>query len=224
MIAAYIVVIRVTLEVIPKHKAFSAQDIQYQQLRTRLNPIVSRLAILGRFPLIQAHCRLEQIKIKLKGLALGLNTSASIQQQSPSNPSKTETFGFRATPSSGQTFPSITSQTFPSIASHNSQQQLPQDLKKSTLPSLTSISAIELQTTLATTAPRILIFDLRPTEVFIQGHLGWRSIQSPPTSGLVNLEPEWVSEGTTGDDIEQYLGAFGSSNNTSALLFQQRYT
>jgi rhodanese-related sulfurtransferase len=178
-----------TLEVLPTHKKFSAQDNQYQLLRSRLSSIITKL---------------EEIKIKLKSPGTVVPTmsasSSSIQ-------------------STNQTFTSAVSNRFPSMVARRG----PSTPVKSSIPQLSGISAVEIQTLLANSNPKILFIDIRPLEEYIQGHIGWRSSQHIPTAGLVNIEPDWLKDGVSAIDIEHYLTSFGSSSNSAKLLFDARF-
>jgi rhodanese-related sulfurtransferase len=181
-----------TLEVLPNQKKFSAQDHQYQQLRSRMSVIVTRL---------------EQLKTKLKAQDRN-GQSTNIVATATNNQNISQAFN------------SAVSAKFPSLVSRNSTDV--KSSKSASFPQLSGISAVEIQTLLANSSPRILFIDVRPLEEFIQGHIGWRSIQSPPAAGVINIEPDWLKEGVTDADINQYLTSFGSSSNTAKILFDAR--
>ncbi|KAJ3100043.1 hypothetical protein HDU97_002527 [Phlyctochytrium planicorne] len=64
-----------------------------------------------------------------------------------------------------------------------------------------SMTAAELYTGLQQTLlngmkTAVLLLDVRPKEDFIQGHIKWKNTLTPGSrSGLVNLEPEWITDG-----------------------------
>ena len=153
--------------------------------------------------------KLEEIKVKLKALdknERSANTTITTVNNQNSN--------------TGQAFQNDSSAQFPSLASRNS--LTPKSANPASFPQLSGISAVEVQTLLTSSNPRILLIDIRPLEDFIQGHIGWRSIQSPPAAGVINIEPEWLKEGVTAADINQYLTSFGSSSNNAKVLFDER--
>ena len=194
------------LEVLPKHKQFTPSNPHYQQLRVRLGVIVTRL---------------EQIKLKLKGA----------DNEEANNDNQTDTTQQLATASASQAFNSAVSSKFPSLASRGAGSgpfplsKTPSSSTPSSTPSpqLSGISAVEIQTLLANSTPKILFIDIRPMEEFIQGHISWRRHQSAPNSGLINIEPDWLREGVTASDLDQYLTSFGSSSNAAKLLFDARF-
>ncbi len=55
-----------------------------------------------------------------------------------------------------------------------------------------NISAVELQAILLSSKPRILLFDVRPLNQFLVGHVGWRSSSIPPIAGIIQIEPDWL--------------------------------
>lgn len=199
---------RMMLEVLPKHKQFTPSNPHYQQLRVRLGVIVTRL---------------EQIKLKLKG-------AGNEEAGTSSNDNQTDTTQQIASTSASQAFNSAVSSKFPSLASGGASSgpsplsKTPSSTPSSTpSPQLSGISAVEIQTLLANSTPKILFIDIRPMEEFIQGHISWRSQQSAPNAGLISIEPDWLKDGVTASDLDQYLTSFGSSSNTAKLLFDARF-
>ncbi|KAJ3211545.1 ubiquitin-specific protease doa4 [Dinochytrium kinnereticum] len=69
----------------------------------------------------------------------------------------------------------------------------------------------------------VLLLDVRAKEIYIEGHIKWRnSLTSGSLSGLVNLEPDWISMGVGSDDIERYLKGFSSYTDLSVAAFEKR--
>ncbi|KAI8902827.1 hypothetical protein BC833DRAFT_571751 [Globomyces pollinis-pini] len=109
--------------------------------------------------------------------------------------------------------------------SQNEKKNLP-----SAPPSLTklteTISCSELNAILGNKPMKVLIFDIRPVEDYITGHIKWRSILLKPgviAGGVINIEPTWLtSPHTVAEEIEAYLSSFGSTSNDLKKIFQSR--
>jgi hypothetical protein len=164
--------------------------------------------------------KLEQIKLKLKG-------SEKEEAAMPDSANQKDTRTHSLTNASiSQEFNTAVSNRFPSLSSRGGSSGPGSNHEKtptSSSPQLSGISAVEIQTLLANSTPKILFIDIRPMEEFIQGHISWRSPQAAPIAGLINIEPDWLKAGVTSEDLGQYLTSFGSSSITAKLLFDARF-
>jgi rhodanese-related sulfurtransferase len=207
--------------VIPSHKKFAASEPQYQQLRSKLTLVMNRLE--------QIKSILKQSVSPSSGVAMNSSVSNSRSNSVVQGmPAGQQGHGRNYSMSSG-TPPSLQqisrSTSIPqqiAMQPHGRQNSVDQGGTGSARSiQISTISAVELQTILASSAPRILIIDVRPLEEFIQGHICWKSVQRPPTSGLINIEPEVLKPGVLLDDIGQALASFGSTS-AQIELFNQR--
>ncbi|KAI8850820.1 hypothetical protein BC829DRAFT_142871 [Chytridium lagenaria] len=69
----------------------------------------------------------------------------------------------------------------------------------------------------------VLLLDVRPKEVYIDGHIKWKNnLTFGALSGLVNLEPDWITTGMGPEDIERLLKGFSSYSDLSIAVFEKR--
>ncbi|TPX77781.1 hypothetical protein CcCBS67573_g00939 [Chytriomyces confervae] len=75
---------------------------------------------------------------------------------------------------------------------------------------------------------KVLLFDVRPMEDYIQGHLRWpdaggKKQGSDFASGLVHIEPDWLHAGVDSEHIVHCLRGFTSPTDPRLMLFDYRH-
>ncbi|KAJ1567379.1 hypothetical protein HK405_006180, partial [Cladochytrium tenue] len=75
----------------------------------------------------------------------------------------------------------------------------------------------------------VLVFDIRPMESYVQGHVKWRRLRNNPTAkfaennftGLIHVEPEWLNAGVNVEYVELCLRGFTSAGDPRRDLFKR---
>ncbi|KAI9008086.1 hypothetical protein BC832DRAFT_553040 [Gaertneriomyces semiglobifer] len=87
------------------------------------------------------------------------------------------------------------------------------------------IRPAELHKLLQNGSLSILVLDVRHAEDYIHGHIRWNFDIGPSgnlTGGVVNVEPDFLKQGSSAQDIEGYLQSFKRGSNTPVELFINR--
>ncbi|KAJ3274213.1 ubiquitin-specific protease doa4 [Terramyces sp. JEL0728] len=209
---AYILLLRgvsIVMEVIPKHKKFDNSDIQYQQIRSKIN---------------QPFQILDSIKELVKKNNSRNDYQFQSSQNKPQTPPKTD---FR---------PQSPNMTYrpqsPQIDIQNQfRPQSPNAIRTNVKPGIPPKDVVlpfKPQTPPkennrimeAITCPElidllqknlfIVLFDVREIEEYIQGHIAFRG-----RGGVVYMEPTWFTPNVTMGQLSSHLKTFNSKDSVN---------
>ena len=166
----------------------SSVDAKFLQ-PTSADTNTSKLSVSPRSSSLNSSSESLSLFSKTPGNPSSTNSSTNPPPKSPSFQNLIPISSSPAIPNSGISSPDLRTQNKPnnSYFTNNNSSMTPAELYSG----LKQISE-------STSDLSVLIFDIRPMEDYIQGHIKWNVINAGlknNNSGLVHLEPDWIHSG-----------------------------